>query len=885
MKPLIMNEGDPIQGVEELRLVLRSIFNTPALAPVIDGLVQTLSGRPDLLASHAALVDALRATMMDQLKATPGSAELKRVLHAILDHELATAENRTAYVPAMHANPAAVRWPNPADPDHPRSIHAELPWAREHKIVDRSTPIGSAGSCFAVEIAHRLRADGYNYVVTEENPDSCAAWGPIFNVPAFRQLVERAFGRRTLPRLLWTHEGGLRDPFREEIAFASVEEYEAGYDAHLAATRAALEQVEVFVMTLGLNEVWTLRADGSVFARNPWKVAAALVERKVLTVEENVQELQRMLDVWRAHNPGLKLILTVSPIPMLATFRGHDTHVVAATGHAKATLRVAAEEFARRNRDVHYFPAFETVMYCTERPWEPDQRHVTRAAVAKVMRLFDRTFVHEETVKLDTRRRARFLLELDPRAPERALESTLATWVTTFRPEDDACLVTWLSGSGNSALDETERAAGQIIEAAGVALDRIPEVLMLEGRRAQRDALLRQGATVIAPGAGDAVDAARELGLPVVQPTGPALRAAYEDAIERDRFEQMLPMLRRVCEAAAAPHPQRSAVGGLLDTFAVGYRHFLVTGKTPGPAYLAMRHLFALTNGHFNDALLALYQTVHPPYALPSARGVLGDLDAAAIAAIVRDVTDTGVHVLPGHVSGEICDRLTRWALATPTLPQSPPAASPDPVLYDPDRPASVHQRFTDDDLIANPDVRAFATDLSFLSVAQAFLGCKPILSHAGMWWSTTFLKHADSYAAQLYHSDMDKPNFIQFFLYVTDVTPETGPHCFARGSHRGKPLALRRDGRVPDEEMAQHYAPGDLLELTGRRGTIIVANSRGLHKGKALIRGQRLLMNLIFSSSLFGASHATVRLDHRTDADFRQMVATHPRLYSRMIA
>src|SRR5262249_60271704 len=127
--------------------------------------------------------------------------------------------------------------------------------------------------------------------------------------------------------------------------------------------------------------------------------------------------------------------------------------------------------------------------------------------------------------------------------------------------------------------------------------------------------------TVSASGGGDAVEAACELGLPVVQPSGPALRAAYEDAIERDRFEQMLPMLRRVCEAAAAPHPQRSAVGALVDTFAVGYRHFLATGKTPGPSYLAMRHLFALTDGHFNDALLALYQTVHPPYPLPGARG------------------------------------------------------------------------------------------------------------------------------------------------------------------------------------------------------------------------------------------------------------------------
>ena len=190
MTPLIMNEGDPIQDVESLRLVLRSIFATPALAPVIDGLVQTLSGRPDLLASHDALVEALRATMMDQLKATPDSAELKRVLHAILDHELATAENRAADVPALHANPAAVRWPNPADPDHPRSIHAELPWAREHKIVDRSTPIGSAGSCWSARRRPRRIRSAPRWV----RSSTPSRWATGTSSPRARRR-----GRRTSP--------------------------------------------------------------------------------------------------------------------------------------------------------------------------------------------------------------------------------------------------------------------------------------------------------------------------------------------------------------------------------------------------------------------------------------------------------------------------------------------------------------------------------------------------------------------------------------------------------------------------------------------------------------------------------------------------------------
>jgi hypothetical protein len=110
-------------------------------------------------------------------------------------------------------------------------------------------------------------------------------------------------------------------------------------------------------------------------------------------VEENLNELQRMLDILRHHNPEVELIVSVSPVPLHATFRGHEQHVIAANAHSKATLRVVAEEFCARNPGVHYFPSYEVVTQCAANPWEPDQRHVRREAVEQVMALFERMFV------------------------------------------------------------------------------------------------------------------------------------------------------------------------------------------------------------------------------------------------------------------------------------------------------------------------------------------------------------------------------------------------------------------------------------------------------------------------------------------------------------
>ncbi len=298
-------------------------------------------------------------------------------------------------------NPNAVFWPNPTHPTLARPLIGAVPHAGNIPLVNKSTPIGSAGSCFASEIAYYLQRGGYNYVVTEsdprdgELPGSSARWGIIFNTPSIQQLAEKAFGLRDLPCLIEhrVDHDYFQDPYRENIGFDSIDELEANRAAHITACRQAFEKMEVFVVTLGLNECWEFIPDGSVISRGP-KTSHhfALFRHRVLSVDENLACLQRFLDVVRLHNPDLKLVITVSPVPLLATGLAEDTHVISANGHSKAVLRTVAEEFRRRNDGVYYFPSYEMVGYCLDNPWEDDTRHVTRAAVDQIMTAFEATF-------------------------------------------------------------------------------------------------------------------------------------------------------------------------------------------------------------------------------------------------------------------------------------------------------------------------------------------------------------------------------------------------------------------------------------------------------------------------------------------------------------
>ena len=92
------------------------------------------------------------------------------------------------------------------------------------------------------------------------------------------------------------------------------------------------------------------------------------------------------------HNPNFKLILTVSPIPFLATGLVETNHVIEANTHSKSVLRVAAQELVDKYEDIFYLPSYEMVMHTLPDPWEADLRHVKREAVDQIVDVFFEIF-------------------------------------------------------------------------------------------------------------------------------------------------------------------------------------------------------------------------------------------------------------------------------------------------------------------------------------------------------------------------------------------------------------------------------------------------------------------------------------------------------------
>ncbi len=391
-----------------LEWLLCSIFPSSTLrAQVRERMREPLGGARSLLEARAAII------AFAQAEAARDTDFGRSILRAVEEHEARVRRNVHAYNP--HRNtPESGFWPDPTDPKNTRSLYREYPTVEQYRFIDKQTKIVSAGSCFATEIARWLQLRGFNYLVAEsDTPDdqsynvpdgqdgvanASAAWGIIFNTPAFRQLVGYAFGEWERPEIVFNlSDRILMDPFRENVHFKTVEDYERNRPIHRSAARRVLTEAEVLIITLGLNEVWFFRPDGSAFSRNPWRSAPSLIEARVPSVAENVDELEELYRILKRHNPGVRLIVTLSPVALHATFQHDEMHIIEANTLSKATLRLAADEFCRRHDDVHYFPSYEMVMTCIQDPWDPDQRHVSRKAIDRVMQMFQHMFMKSGT--------------------------------------------------------------------------------------------------------------------------------------------------------------------------------------------------------------------------------------------------------------------------------------------------------------------------------------------------------------------------------------------------------------------------------------------------------------------------------------------------------
>jgi hypothetical protein len=253
-------------------------------------------------------------------------------------------------------------------------------WVPETPVITPSTQITAFGSCFAANISNWLSKRNFRVLNKDEaakNAYVVTCGEGMVNSFVIRQQFEWAWEGKVFGQALWH---GYK-----------AEDY--GYDPAIQAeTKRIFDETDAFILTFGLSEVWYDEPTGNVFWRTIPKDVYDPARHKfrVSTVAENKDNLRAIYALIRKHRPAAKILFTLSPIPLIATFRPNSC--ISANSVSKAVLRVAIDEVVRESAAegvLSYWPSYEIVADVFQLPYKPDRRHMEEAVLDYIMTLFE----------------------------------------------------------------------------------------------------------------------------------------------------------------------------------------------------------------------------------------------------------------------------------------------------------------------------------------------------------------------------------------------------------------------------------------------------------------------------------------------------------------
>jgi len=141
------------------------------------------------------------------------------------------------------------------------------------------------------------------------------------------------------------------------------------------------------------------------------------------------------------------------------------------------------------------------------------------------------------------------------------------------------------------------------------------------------------------------------------------------------------------------------------------------------------------------------------------------------------------------------------------------------------------------------------------LDVANAYLRLSAKLSYVDLWYTAQQPASDERVASQNWHVDFDDKHLLKAFVYLSDVGADLGPLEYVPGSQPGGPhhsiraWAPMAYGRVPDEDVAKSVPAEEIATFTGPKGTLILCNTSGLHRGGFATAGPRILATATYCS------------------------------------
>jgi tetratricopeptide (TPR) repeat protein len=255
--------------------------------------------------------------------------------------------------------------------------HIAVNLRSEPKFLGKDTRIFTMGSCFARNLSRSLTDNGY-----------------VSRHMEISEHINTTFANRVF--VDWLGDADIDDAIRQRI----VELLPPGWSKE--NTIEIIKNSDIFILTLGVAPAFFDRTTGNFVLLRPNLLNSRTLAEKYLfrttSVKENVDNVLYLIDFVRKISPHLKIVVTVSPIPLIASFECESA--VQADCLSKSTMRLVAHDVVNGSNisNILYWPSFEVFRWagsnCSNYYAADDGAawHVSEEKVAGTIRAFVEMF-------------------------------------------------------------------------------------------------------------------------------------------------------------------------------------------------------------------------------------------------------------------------------------------------------------------------------------------------------------------------------------------------------------------------------------------------------------------------------------------------------------
>ena len=265
-------------------------------------------------------------------------------------------------------------------------FRTEIKLKTEKQSISYSSKILLIGSCFSQNIGDKL---AYYKLDIFTNP-----LGVLFHPKAIENVFVSAINDRkyTEDDLVFQNERWHCLDAHSDYSHSDKNKVLVQVNTSLQKTKTHIQTASHILITLGTSWVYQYNKSNSYVA-NCHKIPQKEFHKKLLSVNEIVQSLQKIKSVIHQENPKTTIVFTVSPVR-------HIKDGFVENQQSKAHLLTAIHQVTQSN--VFYFPAYEIMMDDLRdyRFYKKDMIHPNETAVDYIWRKFTHTWMDLNTLKI-----------------------------------------------------------------------------------------------------------------------------------------------------------------------------------------------------------------------------------------------------------------------------------------------------------------------------------------------------------------------------------------------------------------------------------------------------------------------------------------------------